>query len=89
MLQYGEPDDFVIGTGEAYSIRDFLNVVGGCIKIDWKEYVETDPSLYRPTETEYLMADYKKASVKLGWKPSVKMEELARIMVDAQIKLEV
>jgi GDPmannose 4,6-dehydratase len=89
MLQHGEADDFVIGTGESYSIRDFLNVTGDYVKIDWKDYVEIDSNLFRPTETEYLLAAPGKAFSKLGWRPKVRFEQLVRIMVDAQINLEV
>jgi GDPmannose 4,6-dehydratase len=85
MLQQPEPDDFVIGTGEASSIRDFLNVAGDYIKIEWKEYVEVDSNLFRPTETSYLLADPKKAMNKLGWQSKIKLSELIKIMVDYQL----
>lgn len=88
MLQQDEPDDYVIGTGEAHSVREFLEEAFSYAGLDWKEYVEIDPRYFRPTEVEFLLADASKARVKLGWSPKVTFKELVRIMVDCDMELE-
>jgi GDPmannose 4,6-dehydratase len=87
LLQQDEPDDFVIGTGEAHSVRDFLDEAFGYADMDWHKYVEIDPRYFRPTEVDYLLCDPTKARTKLGWEPKVKFHELVRIMVDADLEL--
>ncbi len=87
MLQQKKPDDFVIGTGESHSIREFLDAAFDCVGVgNWKNYVGIDPRYFRPTEVEDLRADARKATKKLGWKPKVKFEELVGIMMDADLK---
>ncbi|KKW47950.1 MAG: GDP-mannose 4,6-dehydratase [Parcubacteria group bacterium GW2011_GWA1_59_11] len=86
MLQQPKADDFVIGTGESHSVRDFLDEAFKCAGIDdWKGFVEIDPRYYRPTEVEHLVADNTKAKEKLGWQPKVKFPELVKMMVDADL----
>lgn len=68
-------------------MRDFLDAAFGYVDLDWKKYVEIDPRYFRPTEVDYLLADPKKASEELGWKPKVKFTELVKIMVDADLEL--
>lgn len=87
MLQQKEPDDYVIATGETHSIREFLDVTFGYAKLDWQKYVEIDPRYYRPAEVDLLIGDPAKAKQKLGWEPKTKFEELATLMVEADIKL--
>jgi len=87
LLQQDEPDDFVIGTGEAHSVCDFLDEAFGYADMDWHKYVEIDPRYFRPTEVDYLLCDPTKARTKLGWEPRVKFHELVRIMVDADLEL--
>lgn len=87
MLQADEPDDFVIATGENYSVRDFLDEAFGYLDMDWKEFVETDPRYYRPAEVDLLLGDSSKARRVLGWKPKVNFRELVRIMVDHDLNL--
>ena len=87
MLQRSKPDDFVIGTGESHSIREFLDEAFSYVGINkWKNYVGIDPRYFRPTEVENLVADARKAKRELGWKPKVKFKELVRIMMDADLK---
>jgi GDPmannose 4,6-dehydratase len=86
MLQQDEPEDFVIGTGETYKVRDFLDKAFAVIGIkDWTPYVEVSPKFYRPAEVDLLIADPDKAHKKLGWKPKVDFEGLAAMMVKADI----
>ncbi|GAV23969.1 GDP-mannose 4,6-dehydratase [Carboxydothermus pertinax] len=82
ILQQEKPDDFVIGTGETHSVREFLEEAFSYAGLDWREYVEIDPRYFRPTEVDYLLADSSKAKRILGWEPRVTFKELVRIMVD-------
>ena len=86
MLQQPEPDDYVIATGETHSVREFLEVSFGHLGLDWKKHVEIDPRYYRPAEVDLLIGDPSKAKKKLGWVPKVTFTELAKLMVDADLK---
>ncbi len=86
MLQQDEPDDYVIATGEAYSVREFLEEAFGYAGLDWRDYVEFDAKYLRPTEVDYLEGNSSKAARKLGWKLSVTFKELVRMMVDEDVK---
>ncbi len=87
MLQHDEAGDFVIGTGESHSVREFLDEAFGYVNLDWREYVEIDPRYFRPTEVDYLMADPSKAQRAFDWEPRVFFKDLVRIMVDADLEL--
>jgi len=87
MLQYEAGDDFVIGTGESHSVREFLGEAFGYLNMDWQEYVQIDPKYFRPTEVDHLRADPSKAQKLLGWEPRVFFKDLVRIMVDADLEL--
>ncbi len=86
ILQQDEPQDYVIGTGEAHSVQEFLEEVFAYVDLDWRKHVEIDPRYFRPTEVEYLVADPSKARAGLGWEPRVTFKELVRIMVDADLE---
>ena len=86
MLQQHDPDDYVIGTGQAHSVEEFLEEAFSYANLDWKRYVEIDPRYFRPTEVELLLADPGKAKQKLGWQARVGFKELVRIMVDADLE---
>lgn len=81
MLQMDEPDDYVIGTGEAHTVREFCERAFSIVGLDWEAFVEVDPSYFRPTEVEYLQADTTKAREVLGWKPETTFEALVELMV--------
>jgi GDPmannose 4,6-dehydratase len=87
MLQQDQPDDFVIGTGEAHTVREFLDEAFGYVNLNWEEFVRIDPRYFRPTEVDYLLADGSRAREILGWEPRVRFRELVRIMVDADLEL--
>jgi GDPmannose 4,6-dehydratase len=87
MLQQDTPDDYVVATGEAYSVREFLDEAFGHAGLDWQRYVEIDPRYFRPTEVDYLLGDSSKAQKALGWKPKVSFQELVRMMVDHDSEL--
>ncbi|MFC2072260.1 GDP-mannose 4,6-dehydratase [Chloroflexota bacterium] len=86
ILQQEEADDYVMGTGECHSVQEFLEEAFGYVGLDWRRYVKIDPRYFRPTETELLLADSKKAREKLRWEPKVTFKELVRIMVDADME---
>jgi len=86
MLQQGKPDDYVLGTGENHSIKEFLRESFAYVGLDWKKYVKIDPKYFRPTETELLLADPSKARKKLGWSPKITFKNLVKIMVDADLR---
>jgi GDPmannose 4,6-dehydratase len=86
MLQHSEPGDFVVATGEAYSVRQFLDEAFGHAGLDWHEYVEIDPLYFRPTEVDYLLGDPTKAQKAFGWKPRTAFRDLVRLMVDSDIQ---
>jgi GDPmannose 4,6-dehydratase len=85
MLQQDEPGDYVIGTGEAHTVREFVEKAFERVDLDWEEFVSIDPRYHRPAEVDYLLADPTRASKELGWEPTVKFDELVRIMVDADL----
>ena len=87
MLQQDEPQDFVIGTGEAHTPREFAQLAFDHVGLDWETYVEVDPKYYRPSEVDYLLADATKAKRVLGWEPKTSFAELVRTMVDADVQL--
>jgi GDPmannose 4,6-dehydratase len=85
MLQQQQPDDYVIGTGECHSVREFVDIAFAHVGLDWRDHVVIDRQLYRPAEVDVLRADASKARTKLGWRPEVAFEELVQIMVDADL----
>ncbi len=86
ILQQNKPDDYVIATNETHSVKEFVKLAFDYVGLDWKKYVVVDKELYRPAEVNLLRGDYSKAKKKLGWKPTVKFEELVKMMVDADLK---
>jgi GDPmannose 4,6-dehydratase len=86
MLQQERPDDFVIATGIAHSVRDLVEVAFGHAGLDWQKYVTLDPKLIRPAEVEHLIGDCTKAKTQLGWKPAVDFAGLVKMMVDADLE---
>jgi GDPmannose 4,6-dehydratase len=87
MMQAEVADDYVIATGEAHSVREFLEEAFGCLGLDWEKYVEIDPRYFRPAEVDLLLGDPAKARTILGWEPKVSFKELVRLMVDGDMKL--
>lgn len=87
IMQHDAPDDFVIGTGESHSVREFLDEAFGYVGLDWKDYVRINPRYFRPTEVDYLLADASKARKIIGWEPRIFFKDLVRIMVDADLEL--
>ena len=86
MLQNEHPEDFVLGTGEAHSVREFVEEVFSYVGLDTEKRVKIDPRYFRPTEPEELVADPAKVKKKLNWDPKVKFNDLVKIMVDADMR---
>ena len=85
MLQQDQPDDYVVATGETWSVKDFLVEAFGYAGLDWEKYVVVDPKFFRPAEVDLLLGDPTKAKSKLGWKPAVDFKGLVKMMVDADM----
>ncbi|MGA9351779.1 MAG: GDP-mannose 4,6-dehydratase [Anaerolineae bacterium] len=88
MLQLDRPDDFVIATGEAHSVKEFVEEAFGVANLRAENYVVTDPGLLRPTKTSTLIGDASKARERFGFNPKVKFKELVKLMVEADLQLE-
>jgi GDPmannose 4,6-dehydratase len=82
MLQQPEPDDYVISTGETHSVREFVDLAFSHAGLDYRQYVVSDPDLFRPAEVNLLLGDCSKARAKLGWKNQIRFEDLVREMVE-------
>jgi GDPmannose 4,6-dehydratase len=85
MLQQDSPDDYVIGTGESHSVREFVQEAFSYAGLDWEKCVRIDPRYYRPAEVDELRADCSKADAILGWQSRVHFKELVAMMVDADL----
>ena len=86
MLQPKDPDDFVISTGETHSVEEFCQIAFRLLDLDYTNYVEVDPTYFRPAEVDYLLGDYSKAHNKLGWKPKTTFHDLIRLMIDHDLE---
>jgi len=87
MLQQDEPDDFVVATGETYSVREFVQAAFSILGLDSERYIRLDPRYLRPTEVDLLLGDNTKARKVLGWAPRVGFRQLVEMMVEADWKL--
>ena len=86
MLQQGEPSDYVVGTGQAHTVRQLVELAFDQAGLDWREHVVEDAALLRPAEVDHLIADNRRAKQDLAWAPSTSFEELVRMMVEADMK---
>jgi GDPmannose 4,6-dehydratase len=85
MLQQDAPDDYVVATGEAHSVRELVEIAFGHAGLDWQKHVRTDPALLRPAEVDHLIGDSARAREELRWSPSVDFRGLVTMMVDADL----
>jgi GDPmannose 4,6-dehydratase len=85
MLQQDRPDDYVIATGEAHSVQEFLELAFARVDLNWKQFVRHDGRYKRPAEVDLLVGDASKARRALSWEPKVRFPELVQIMVDADL----
>ncbi|MCH7804682.1 MAG: GDP-mannose 4,6-dehydratase [Acidobacteria bacterium] len=86
MLQQDRPDDYVVGTGETHSVKEFVTLAFAHAGLDWEKYVKIDPTLTRPAEVDHLIADPSKAKKHLKWESTVSFEQLVSMMVDADLE---
>lgn len=86
MLQHDEPDDFVIATGEAHSVREFCEAAFAHVGLDYRDHVVIDERFMRPAEVDHLLGDASKARSVLGWAANTSFEELVAMMVDADLE---
>ena len=87
MLNHNKADDWVLATGEAHSVREFLEVGFNEVGLNYEDYVITSEKYYRPNEVNYLLGDYTKAKTELGWSPETSFEDLVKLMVESDLKL--
>ncbi len=87
MLQQDSPDDYVVSTGQTYSVQKLVEIAFGHLGLDWQQYVYQDERFMRPAEVDLLIGDPSKAKKELGWEPSVSFEELVTMMVDSDVQL--
>ena len=87
MLQQDKPDDYVIGTGETHTVKEFLEEVFGYLNLDYRNYIKIDQRYFRPTEVEYICANSRKARKELSWSPKILFKDLVKIMVDYDLEL--
>jgi GDPmannose 4,6-dehydratase len=86
ILQQEKPDDFVIGTGETHSVREYVHEAFSYAGLDTEKHIRIDPKYFRPTEVEVLIADPAKSHTILGWKPQIRFGDLVKIMVDSDLR---
>jgi GDPmannose 4,6-dehydratase len=87
MLQQSKPVDYVVGTGETHSVREFVDAAFSSVDLNWKDYVKNDEKFMRPAEVDQLVANPEKIEKNLGWKYKTDYKELAKIMVESDLKL--
>jgi GDPmannose 4,6-dehydratase len=86
MLQQDEPDDYVIATNEAHSVKEYVELAFNYADLDWKEHVVEDERFYRPADVHVLKGNYSKGKRKLGWEHTIRFDELVKMMVEADLK---
>jgi GDPmannose 4,6-dehydratase len=86
MMQHREPDDWVLATGESYSVRDFVSEAFKTVGLNWKDYVQTDEKYIRPNEVNHLLGDSSKARKSLNWSPETSFQELVEMMVHSDVE---
>ena len=86
MLQQEKPDDFVIATNETHSVKEFVELAFNHVGLDWHEFVVKDEKFYRPSEVQLLLGDYTKGKKELAWEPTIRFEEIVKMMVEADLR---
>ena len=86
MLQQSDPEDFVVGTGVAHSVRDLVTLAFGHVDLDWEEHVKIDERFVRPVEVDHLLANPAKAKKVLEWEPTMSFQQMVQMMVDADLE---
>ena len=86
MLNQNEPRDYVVATGKKYTVKDLAKIAFACVDLDWEQFVEVDPALYRPAEVDALCGDSSRIKNELGWQPNFGFEDLIKQMVLGDLK---
>lgn len=86
MLQQNQPDDYIIASGETYSVRELAEYAFNCVGLDWQDYVSVDPAFYRPDEPVQLVGCVDRTKTKLAWKPQHSFEQMVELMVNYDLK---
>ena len=86
MVKQEVPGDYIVATGIGATVRDFCQIAFDEVGLDWEKYTVIDPTYFRPTEVDALIGDSKTTQQKLGWEPRMKWDELARLMVRADVE---
>ena len=87
MMQYEKPEDWVLATGETYTVRDFLEATFKKLELDWEDFVETSERYFRPNEVDYLLGDPTKAKEKLGWEAKTSFDQMVDLMIESDLNL--
>ena len=87
MMQHSDPEDWVLATGEAHTVKDFAEEAFSAVGLNWEDFVVTSEKYERPNEVKHLLGDSTKAQNKLGWKPETSFKELVKMMVESDLKL--
>ena len=87
MLQHDKPDDWVLATGETYTVKQYLEEAFKVVGLNWEDFVESSAKYFRPNEVNYLLGDSSKAQKELGWKPETSFNDLVKMMVESDIEL--
>ena len=87
ILMHDSPDDFVIASGKAYSVKEFVETAFALAELDPYKYIIIDPKYYRPAEVDYLLGDATKAKTILNWEPKISFDELVKEMVENDLEL--
>ena len=87
MMQHSDPEDWVLATGEAHTVKDFAEEAFSAVGLNWEDFVVTSEKYERPNEVKHLLGDSTKAQNKLGWKPETSFRELVKMMVESDLKL--
>jgi GDPmannose 4,6-dehydratase len=85
MMQQEEPDDFIIATGVAHSVQDFVQIAFDTVGLDWQKFLKVDKRFLRPLDVECLVGDFSKAKSKLGWSPKTEFKDLAKMLIEEDI----
>jgi GDPmannose 4,6-dehydratase len=86
MLQQEKPDDYIIASGKAHSVKDLVTCAFGCVSLNWQDYVSVDPTFYRPDESVQLVGSIDKIQSQIGWTPKYSFEQMIELMVDSDLK---
>jgi GDPmannose 4,6-dehydratase len=86
ILNHSKPDDFVVATGQARSVREFVEIVFNSLSLNYLDYVVQDPRFFRPEELPYLQGDSSKIRETLGWEPQISFEDMLNEMTEMWIQ---